>query len=116
MKRKVLVVDDDPLLADTTRELLELSGFEAMAAYDGEEALRVAEAFAPDVLLSDVVMPGINGVQLASALRVRLPRIQILLISGQTMTRELIGAGENEFELLAKPIAPANLIRRLRGI
>src|SRR5690349_9346586 len=64
---RVLVVDDDMRIADTTAEVLQTAGFDARAAYTGESALNIAANFRPDCLLSDVVMSGMNGVELATA-------------------------------------------------
>src|SRR5215475_15497155 len=69
----VLVVDDEEVIADTTMEILKRSGFEAVCAYDGQSALELALRTTPDFVLTDVVMPNMNGVQLAIAVRKALP-------------------------------------------
>ena len=116
-RTKVLVVDDQKLIADTITEILTNAGFEAVAAYDGWEALEVANRFHPDWLLSDVLMPRMNGVELAITLQQKNPRITILLISGQAGISDILLEGRRkgyEFEILAKPIHPLRLIERLR--
>lgn len=117
--RSVLVVDDEEILANTTVEILNLAGFCAFSAYDGQTALELAAKFHPDVLLTDVVMPGMNGVELAVAISKVLPATEVLLISGQAGTLDLLEKVRGEgysFELVAKPIHPMKLIERLNGM
>lgn len=114
---KVLVVDDQKLIADTIADILTNAGFHAIPAYDGMSALEAAERFKPDYLLSDVLMPRMNGVQLAIAIRQAHPAARILLFSGQAGTAEILLEARKqgyEFELLAKPIHPLKLIERLK--
>jgi CheY-like chemotaxis protein len=114
---KILIVDDQNLIADTLAEILGGVGFQAVAAYDGWEALDVASRFHPDWLLSDVLMPRMNGVELAIAIRQMYPKTAILLFSGQAGISEILKDGQrrgHEFELIAKPIHPLRLIERLK--
>lgn len=114
---KVLVVDDEQMIADTLREILAHSGFDARAAYSGEAALEVARNFQPDALLTDVVMPGISGIEAAIEMSEILPSCKVLLISGQAATEDLLAqarARDFEFELLTKPVHPRELIAKLR--
>ncbi|MGB6130878.1 MAG: response regulator [Acidobacteriaceae bacterium] len=116
-RARVLVVDDQRLIADTVAEILTNAGFEAVAAYDGWQALEIASRFRPDCLLSDVLMPRMNGVELAITLRQKDPRLTILLFSGQAGISEILLEGQRrgyEFELIAKPIHPLKLIERLK--
>ena len=116
-KPTVLVVDDERVIADTMTEILKLSGFHAVCAYDGQSALELAMRISPDIVLSDVVMPHMNGVQLAIAVREALPSTEILLLSGQAGITELLKRGEDKgysFELIPKPVHPEELLQRLR--
>jgi CheY-like chemotaxis protein len=115
---KILVVDDEKRIADTLTEILEMSGFHVATAYDGWDALEAAARFHPDYLLSDVLMPRMNGVDLAIAMRKMYPDAKILLFSGQAGISEILLAGHRqgfEFELIAKPIHPLKLIERLKA-
>ena len=115
----ILVVDDEETLANTTVEILNASGFYAFVAYDGQTALELAAKLHPDVLLTDVVMPGMNGVELAIAISKLLPWTQILLISGQAGTIDLLEKARDEgfsFDLVAKPIHPMKLIEKLNRL
>jgi CheY-like chemotaxis protein len=115
---KILVVDDERRIADTLAEILEMSGFHVAKAYDGWEALETVAQFHPDYLLSDVLMPRMNGVDLAIAIRKMFPATKILLFSGQAGISEILLEGQRqgfEFELIAKPIHPLKLIEQLKG-
>lgn len=117
--RTILVVDDEETLANTTVEILNMAGFCAFVAYDGQTALELAAKLHPDILLSDVVMPGMNGVELAVAISKLLPHTQVLLISGQAGTIDLLEKARRDgysFELVAKPIHPMKLIERLNKL
>lgn len=115
---RVLVVDDERLIADTIADILEGAGFHAVAVYDGWTALEAAARSHPDCLLSDVLMPGMNGVDLAIAMQKLYPAARILLFSGQAGTSQILLDGRKqgfEFELIPKPIHPSKLIERIKG-
>jgi CheY-like chemotaxis protein len=116
---RILVVDDERIIADTMAEILEGAGFQAATAYDGWNALQVAGVLQPDYLLSDVLMPRMNGVDLAMAIRKMFPAARILLFSGQAGITEILRAAQSQgfqFELIAKPIHPLTLIARLKEL
>ena len=116
-KTKVLIVDDELTIADTLVEILNGEGYEAMAAATGDSALASAQSFLPDIVISDVVMPGINGVELGIRIRRDLPKCRVILFSGQTETSDLLGEARNrghEFEIIAKPIRPQTLLAMIR--
>jgi DNA-binding response OmpR family regulator len=116
-KPKVLVVDDERVIADTLAMILNQSGFEARAAYSGEKALEIAATFQPAMLISDVIMADLNGIDAAIRMRALLPNIKILLFSGQAATANLLEKARKdgyEFDILAKPVHPQDLLARLR--
>jgi len=115
----ILVVDDEELLANSMTEILNCSGYCAFTAYEGRTALEIAVEVQPDYLLTDVVMPEMNGVELAIAVRRELPMTKILLFSGQAGTIDLLDearAAGHEFELLEKPMHPLRLIEHLKRL
>ena len=117
-KPKVLVADDERVIADTLAMILNQSGFEARAVYSGERALELATSFVPDMLISDVIMADLNGIDAAIQMRALVPKIKILLFSGQAATADLLEkarAQGYEFEILAKPVHPQDLLTKLRG-
>lgn len=114
---RVLIVDDEPTITDTLVEILNGEGFDAIGASTGEAALASAQSFSPEVIISDVVMPGMNGVELGIQLRKLLPRCRIILFSGQTATVDLLRDARkmgHEFEIVPKPVKPENLISMIR--
>jgi CheY-like chemotaxis protein len=116
-KPTVLVVDDEPMIADTTVEILNRFGFRAVHAYNGQTALRIAAKLKPGYLLADVLMPLMNGVELAIAITRILPATKILLFSGQTGIADILRQGKEEgyvFDLIAKPVHPEKLIEHLK--
>ena len=116
---RILVVDDERIIADTVAEILNDSGFEAMPAYSGTAAMSAIQKDCPDVVLTDVIMPGINGVELAKFVADTCRDTKVLLFSGQAAVSNLLlqvhEAGYS-FELLAKPLHPDELIEKLRGL
>ena len=117
-KPKVLVADDERVIADTLTMILNQSGFDARAVYSGEKAVEMASTFAPDMLISDVIMADLNGIDAAIQIRSILPSVKILLFSGQAATADLLEKARqngHEFEILAKPVHPTDLLAKLRG-
>ena len=86
----VLVVDDESAIADTLAEILTLSGYAAMPVYDGEEALETALLMPPELLITDVMLPGMSGIELAITMRRIFPDCKVLLFSGQAATTDLL--------------------------
>ncbi|HUB29402.1 MAG TPA: response regulator [Terracidiphilus sp.] len=118
VKPKVLVVDDERVIADTLAMILNQSGFDARAVYSGEKAVEMASSFAPDMLITDVIMADLNGIDAAIMIRALLPNIKILLFSGQAATADLLEKARTrgyEFEILAKPVHPQDLLSRLKA-
>lgn len=112
----ILVVDDNQLVADTTSAILNRVGFRAITAYDGITALHLAAEMRPDILLSDVMMPILNGVELAISVRKLLPETAILLFTGLADTDAVLEDARREgyfFDIVGKPIHPEELVRRL---
>jgi CheY-like chemotaxis protein len=113
LRPRVLVVDDEAVIADTLAEILSLSGFPAIAAYDGNGALGTALLQPPEMLITDVALPGMNGIELAITVKRVYPDCKILLFSGQATTADLLAAarrGGHQFTLLNKPVAPLDLL------
>jgi len=119
MAVKVLVVDDEHTIADMLGLILARAGYECAVAYDGLDALRQAKEFHPDLLLSDVMMPGMNGLELAETLVGLQPGCLVLLISGNATTQDLLEAADaqgHSFPVLAKPMAPRQLLAAIAQI
>ncbi|MFP5238000.1 MAG: response regulator [Acidobacteriota bacterium] len=112
-RARILVVDDEKFIADSLAAILQMKGYSAQAAYSAEEALPKAAAMAPDILISDVMMGPMNGVQLAQHIVSLHPGCGVFLISGNDDAAGLLeSAGKQglNFPLLAKPIHPDELL------
>lgn len=112
----VLVVDDDRLVADTLTIIFNRAGFCALTAYDAAEALDIARAIQPDILVSDVDMPRMTGVELAMTLLQIIPECRILLFSGHATLADLAiaRAAGHDFPLLTKPVHPAEMLKNVK--
>jgi DNA-binding response OmpR family regulator len=113
----VLVVDDEPLIVDSLGAILASSGLAVLKAYDGSSALEVALATPPHLLLTDVAMPGMNGIELAMAVAEAMPSCRILLFSAHASTLDLHKprlAGY-DFPLLAKPMHPREMLKQVHA-
>jgi CheY-like chemotaxis protein len=116
--KKVLIVDDEKAIADTLAKILNQSGFSAQAVYDGKSALHQIHLDCPEILLSDVIMPGMNGVDAAKLAVAECPTLKVLFISGQAASLDLVENAKHlgfAFQLLAKPIEPEELIAILQA-
>ncbi len=117
-KPKVLVVDDEKVIADTLAIILNQNGFLATAVYTGLRAVELARDTRPDLVITDVIMPDLNGIEAAVRIREFLPECKILLFSGQAATAGLLETARaqgHEFEILAKPVHPQDLLAKLRS-
>jgi CheY-like chemotaxis protein len=114
---RVFIVDDEQIIARTLAIILEQSGYSATAFFDPLQALVAAGVDAPDLLISDVVMPQLSGIDLAIRLQLLCPKCKVLLFSGQAQTADLLRAARDQghdFSLLSKPVHPTDLLSRLR--
>jgi CheY-like chemotaxis protein len=117
-KLKVIVADDEPMVAFTLTEILKDEGFEVVSVADGVAAIEKARTMRPDILLSDVMMPKMNGIDAAKSIKDFLPDCRIILFSGQAATGELLKQAHAEghvFEIVTKPIQPDALLAIVRG-
>ena len=116
---QIFVVDDEPVIASTLAAILQMNGFSANFFTSPLEALAAARSKAPDLLISDVTMPGISGIDLAMKMRAQYPKCKILLFSGHPATPALIEDARvqgHEFHLLFKPLPPAELLLEIGKI
>jgi len=113
---KVLVVDDERIIADTLTAILRKNGFAAVAAYQGLDALEIALSIRPDLLLTDVSMPGMNGIELAISVTQQVPNCRVLLFSGHASTADMLARAResgHDFAVLAKPLHPTELLAQI---
>jgi CheY-like chemotaxis protein len=116
-KVRVLVADDEELIVQTLAAILNLAGYEVCAVYGGEAAIRLLDLFKPDLIITDVTMPGVTGIEVAFAAHAQLPRCKILLFTAHAGLHSLLQPGPTEglsFDIITKPIRPEDLLVKLR--
>ncbi len=114
---RVLIADDEHVIADTLKIILTQGGYEVTAVYSGGKAIEAAAGWEPDVFLTDVLMPDMNGIDAAIRIRAMHPQCRVVLLSGQAATSDLLRqarADGHHFEVVLKPIHPTKLLERLR--
>jgi CheY-like chemotaxis protein len=110
---RVFVVDDEPVIASSLAAILQMNGFSAKFFNCPLEALTAARLQAPDLLISDVAMPGVSGIDLAIQMRAQYPTCKVLLFSGQAASLDLVEGARaqgHDFDLLLKPVPPTELL------
>jgi CheY-like chemotaxis protein len=109
----VLVVDDEVVIAETLAKILHQSGYAVVTAYDGEDAIEAALLRPPELVISDVMLPGMNGIELGIAIRRIFPDCKVILSSGKSHSGDLLEAAlsaGNHFVFLEKPVPPNLLL------
>ena len=109
----IFVVDDEPVIASSLAAILQMNGFSARFFTCPLEALAAARSESPDLVISDVAMPGISGIDLAIHMRAQYPNCKILLFSGQAATLDLLEGARvqgYDFRLLQKPVHPSEFL------
>jgi DNA-binding response OmpR family regulator len=112
----VLVVDDEPLIAETLSTILSGHGLATLMAPDGPAALEIAKLIPPQLLLSDVALPGMDGFALALEITRMIPDCEVILFSGQYSTCEVVSkqhAEGHDFLTLIKPVHPVDMLARV---
>ncbi|MBV8437602.1 MAG: response regulator [Silvibacterium sp.] len=115
-ERIVFVVDDEAVIADTLATILNNAGFLATAFYSPESVLSEANGASPDLLITDVAMPGMTGIELAITVKSKHPECKVLLFSGQAGMADLLERARQElpeFEFLPKPVHPTDLLAKI---
>ena len=116
---RIFVVDDEPIIARTLQVILRQNGFAVSSFTNPLELLERLDEEMPHVVISDVMMPGLSGVDLAVQIKQRHPSCKILLFSGAASAAELLmkasGLG-HQFQLLSKPVHPTDLLKNLREL
>jgi DNA-binding NtrC family response regulator len=110
---EIFVVDDEPVIATTLAIILQKNGFATKSFTSAKEALSAAHSKAPDLLISDVTMPGISGIEFAIQMREQHPECRVLLFSGHPETPQLVEEARSrghDFHLLLKPVPPAEFL------
>lgn len=112
-ERKILIVEDEKVVADTLGQILAANGYEIRVVYSAEDAVSFIASWRPDVAILDVMLPKMNGIELALVLKESLPECHTLLFSGQPSVEVLMQKARSEghqFDILAKPVHPTVML------
>jgi twitching motility two-component system response regulator PilH len=115
----VLIVDDSPTEVHVIKTALEANGYETVVAVDGAEAIRLARSDRPNLILMDVVMPGINGFEATRALAAdpATREIPVIMVTRKTERSDQIwGLRQGAVDYLPKPVSPMDLIEKIRAV
>jgi len=113
---RIFVVDDEPIITLTLGQILRLQGFEVSCFTNPLKALEAIYSNAPDLLITDVIMPEMSGIELAIVVREAFPSCTVLLFSGQIATSQLLESARSrghDFEVLTKPVPPAEILAQV---
>ena len=114
-KLKVLLVDDEEEFVSTLAERLELRNITTLIATDGGQALQIIQTDEPPVVVLDVMMPGIGGLEVLQQIKRNHPEIQIILLTGQGSTKDGIkGMRMGAFDYMVKPVQIEYLIEKMK--
>lgn len=111
--RGILIVDDEAAIAETLGVIFSKNGYDVRVAYSAEEAIETIAAWQPDLAILDVMLPRMNGIDLAIVLRSNHPCCRLLLFSGHHSTQDLLEEAAKKghmFDILAKPVHPAFML------
>ncbi|MDP1819485.1 MAG: response regulator [Acidimicrobiales bacterium] len=115
----VLLVEDDPVILRLLEVNFELEGFSVLLAHDGAEGIEVARAASPDLIISDIMMPKVSGIELVQTLKADdgTSAIPIILLSAKAQSSDVkagIDAGADDY--VTKPFEPLDLVDRVNGL
>jgi len=114
--RRILIVDDEANIADTLALIFKMRRYDARVAYAAEDAIELISEWRPDLAVLDVMLPAMNGIDLAVVIKANYPACHVLLFSGHANTATLLaeaGKKGHQFEILAKPVYPDLMLERV---
>ena len=118
-EQTVFVVDDEPAIAQTVVIILRNAGYEARSFSEPEAALNAASAESPDLLVTDMTMPEMNGIELATRIQELRPCCKVLVFSGHLSTLSSVTKAETDghhFDFLHKPAHPLKLLEKIEHV
>ena len=117
MSQRILIVDDEPNIAASLEFLLQRGGYEVRVAHNGEEALTLAESFAPQLVLLDVMMPKLNGYEVCQRLRQHERQVKIVMLTarGREVDQEK-GKALGADLYVTKPFSTRELVAQVREL
>ena len=113
---KILVIDDEPSIVNLVTAYLKPEGYEIYTVSDGEAGLKAARAFKPDLIVLDVMLPGMDGIELLTRLR-RESDVYVIMLTARTEeTDKIVGLTVGADDYVTKPFSPRVLIARVRSL
>src|SRR3981081_4633571 len=117
MKAHILVVDDDPHITDLLRRILAYEGYSIAIAASGNEALNRTLERPPDLIVLDIMLPGIDGLEVAQRLRAAGDNVPVLMLTARDAVADRVkGLGTGSDDFLVKPFAPEELVARVKAL
>ena len=113
---KILVVDDEPNIVNTVQAYLEKEGYTVYTALDGPSALRAARTFRPDLIVLDIMLPGMDGLEVLRRLRQESDVYVLMLTAKADETDKIVGLSVGADDYLTKPFSPRELVARVTAI
>jgi len=113
---KVLVIDDEPTIVNTVQACLEREGYTVYTATDGLAALKAARAFRPDLIVLDIMLPELDGIEVLRRLRQESDVYVLMLTAKADETDKIVGLGVGADDYLTKPFSPRELVARVKAI
>lgn len=112
---KILVIDDEPSIHNVVTAYLKAEGYEFLSAMDGPGGLKTARKFKPDIIILDVMLPGMDGIELLANLRRESNVYVIMLTARSEETDKIVGLSVGADDYLTKPFSPRELIARIKA-
>jgi len=114
--RRILVVDDEPPIVNLVRGYLQREGWQVLTAADGHEALALARSERPDVVVLDLMLPGLDGIEVCRRLRTFSDAYVVVLTARSEEVDKLVGLAVGADDYLTKPFSPRELVARIKAI
>jgi DNA-binding NtrC family response regulator len=114
-RRRILIVDDESAIADTLQMIFHMQRYDARVGYSAEHAAELISNWEPELAILDVILPEMNGIDLAIVIKENYPKCHVILFSGHMNTSMLLeeaGRKGHSFEVLAKPVMPDLILER----
>src|SRR5690349_4503822 len=112
---KILVIDDEPSITNLVSAYLKPEGYEVYTAADGNAGLKAARAFKPDLIILDIMLPGMDGIELLSRLR-RESEVYVIMLTARTEeTDKIVGLSVGADDYMTKPFSPRELVARIKA-
>lgn len=112
---KILIIDDEPSIVNLVQAYLKPEGYQVYTAADGNAGLKAARAFKPDIIILDVMLPGMDGIELLSKLR-RESQVYVIMLTARTEeTDKIVGLSVGADDYVTKPFSPRELVARIKS-